>query len=145
MKPQLKVRQRFRYFFTTTISGILGSSAVVDQSFDACAGVLIPSEMDEIGSDDLGLRRDSAHGLERIKRRAKLCLKVADFRDGSIASSPIQATFFRSPPVSRHAPPKILLAVGSLLYAPAIPCRSDWRHAIPRGRGVDLILESSLK
>ena len=33
---------------------ILGSSAVVDQSFDACAGVLIPSEMDEIGSDDPG-------------------------------------------------------------------------------------------
>jgi hypothetical protein len=85
---------------------ILGSSAVVDQSFDACAGVLIPSEMDEIGSDDPGLRRDSAHGRGRIKRRAKLCLKVADFRDGSIASSPIQATFFRSPPVSRHAPPK---------------------------------------
>ena len=33
---------------------ILGSSAVADQSFDACAGVLIPGEMDEIGSDDLG-------------------------------------------------------------------------------------------
>lgn len=33
---------------------ILGSSAVVDQSFDACAGVLIPGEMDEIGSDDPG-------------------------------------------------------------------------------------------
>ena len=33
---------------------IVGSSAVVDQSFDACAGVLIPGEMDEIGSDDPG-------------------------------------------------------------------------------------------
>jgi hypothetical protein len=33
---------------------IIGSSAVVDQSFDACAGVLLPSEMDEIGSDDPG-------------------------------------------------------------------------------------------
>ena len=33
---------------------ILGSSAGVHQSFDACSGVLIPSEMDEIGSDDPG-------------------------------------------------------------------------------------------
>ena len=56
---------------------------MADQSFDACAGVLIPGEMDEIGSDDPGYRRGSAHGRERIKRRAKLCLKVADSRDGS--------------------------------------------------------------
>jgi hypothetical protein len=27
---------------------------VADQSFDACAGVLIPGDMDEIGSDDPG-------------------------------------------------------------------------------------------
>ena len=33
---------------------ILGSAAVADQSFDACAGVLIPGEMDEISSDDPG-------------------------------------------------------------------------------------------
>ena len=52
MKPQLKVRQRFRHFFTTTISGL--SLAALPQSFDAFAGVLIPGEMDEIGSDDLG-------------------------------------------------------------------------------------------
>jgi hypothetical protein len=33
---------------------ILGSSAVADQSSDACAGVLIPGEMDEISSDGPG-------------------------------------------------------------------------------------------
>jgi len=45
----------FCYFFTATISDlVLGSAAVADQSFNACAGVLIPGEMDEIGSDDSG-------------------------------------------------------------------------------------------
>jgi hypothetical protein len=51
MKPQLKVRQRFD---DDNQRLILGSAAVADQSFDACAGVLIPGEMDEISSDDPG-------------------------------------------------------------------------------------------
>jgi len=65
---------------------ILGSSAVADQSFDACAGVLIPGEMDEIGSDDPGFAAVALMVASGFKRRAKLCLKVADFRDGSFAT-----------------------------------------------------------
>jgi hypothetical protein len=55
MKPQLKVRQRFRYFFTTTISGL--SLAALLWSTGALTLALVFSfraRWDEIASDDPG-------------------------------------------------------------------------------------------
>jgi hypothetical protein len=54
MKPQLKVRQRFVTSSRRQSAAYPWQLCCGRPELDACAGVLIPGEMDEIGSDDPG-------------------------------------------------------------------------------------------